>query len=145
MLRGSQFSARGRPFQLKFTQFPAPAIMTACSRNRLIAWLGLFAMWFVVFAPIVSQGLAARDGNTPTASICSVDRQPDADDHVPAVHFDACGYCDLLAHHVPAPASATPQLHAVESYGIAQPSVPFTFASRDVRRAARPRDSPSLI
>ncbi|MGU7779077.1 DUF2946 domain-containing protein [Burkholderia sp. PU8-34] len=145
MLRGSQFSARRRPFQLECTHFPAPAIMTARSRNRLTAWLGLFAMWLVVFAPIVSQGLAARDANTPTAPICSVDRQPDTDNHAPAVHFDACGYCDLLAHHVPAPASAIPQLHAVESYGIAQPSVPLTFVSRDVRRAARPRDSPSFI
>ncbi|MGU7773884.1 DUF2946 domain-containing protein [Burkholderia sp. MR1-5-21] len=122
-----------------------PAIMTARSRNRLTAWLGIFAMWLVVFAPIVSQGLAARDGHTPTAPICSVDRQSDADNHAPAVHFDACGYCDLLAHHVPAPASAMPQLHAVESYGVEQPSVSLAFVSRDVRRAARPRDSPSFI
>ncbi|MBR8192825.1 DUF2946 domain-containing protein [Burkholderia vietnamiensis] len=118
---------------------------TARSRNRLTAWLGIFAMWLIVIAPSVSRGLAARDADTPIAPICSVDRQSDADQHAPAVHFDACGYCDLLAHHVPAPASAIPQLQAVESYGVEQPSASLTFVSRDVRRAARPRDSPSSI
>ncbi|WP_080424576.1 DUF2946 domain-containing protein [Burkholderia ubonensis] len=118
--------------------------MTARSRNRLTAWLGLFAMWLIVVAPIVSQGLAARHGNTPTAPLCSVDRQTDAEHHAPAVHFDACGYCDLLADHTPAPPSAISQLHAIERYAIAQPLVSLTSVFRDVRRAARPRDSPSF-
>ncbi|WP_313768158.1 DUF2946 domain-containing protein [Burkholderia pseudomallei] len=139
------FLRRRSPFQLECCRSHTPDIMTARRRIRLTAWLGLFAMWLVVFAPIVSQGLAARYANTPAAPICSVDGQPDADNHAPAVHFDACGYCDLLADHTPAPPSAILQLHAVESYGIAQPLVSLTFVSRDVRRAARPRDSPHFI
>ncbi|KVQ28102.1 hypothetical protein WL99_28555 [Burkholderia cepacia] len=118
--------------------------MTDRPRNRLTAWLGLFAMWLIIFAPIVSQGLIAQERNSPFAPICSAESPPDAGNHVLAVHLDSCGYCDLLAHHVPAPSLALPPLQAVARYAIELPAASLEFVFRDVRRAARPRDSPFL-
>ncbi|WP_419687631.1 DUF2946 domain-containing protein [Burkholderia theae] len=119
--------------------------MTTHHRNRMTAWLGMFAMWLIVFAPIVSQGLMSLDRNTPFASICSAEGQPDAGDQALAVHLDACGYCNLLAHHTPAPPSALLQLQATAHYGAEQPSASPTFVWRDIFPAARPRDSPLLV
>ncbi|WP_428840775.1 DUF2946 domain-containing protein [Burkholderia vietnamiensis] len=110
----------------------------------MTAWLGLFAMWLIIFAPIVSQGLIAQERSSPFASICSAESQPDAGNHVLAVHLDSCGYCDLLAHHVPAPSAAMPKLPATMRYRVAQPSASPSFMWRDVFPAARPRDSPFL-
>ncbi|NTZ86095.1 DUF2946 domain-containing protein [Burkholderia metallica] len=119
--------------------------MTDRPRNRMTAWLGLFAMWLIIFAPIASQGLIAQERNSPFASICSAESQPDAGNHVLAVHLDSCGYCDLLAHHVPAPSAALPQLQAIAHYNVARPSASPTFVWRDVFPTARPRDSPFLV
>lgn len=118
--------------------------MIAHRRNRLTAWLGVFAMWLIVFAPIVSQGLVTHDRHTPLAPICSADGQPDGGNHAYAVHLNACGYCDLLMHHVPVPSPAVPGLQASESYGVVQPATPIVFVYQDVFPAARPRDSPFL-
>ncbi|WP_053077664.1 DUF2946 domain-containing protein [Burkholderia cepacia] len=111
----------------------------------MTAWLGLFAMWLIVFAPIVSQGLEAYDRNTPFASICSADGQPDAGGHALAAHLDACAYCDLLAHHVPAPSPVLPQLQTAGGFGIVQPSASPALVHRDIFPSARPRDSPLLV
>jgi len=123
-----------------------PLIMTARSRNRLTAWLGMFAMLLVVIAPLVSHGLAAHDRNAPVASICSVDGQPDVDSHTPAAdHFAACGYCNLLVHHAPAPSPSLPQWLVVPGYAVAYPPASVPFVLRDIPRAGRPRDSPFYL
>ena len=119
--------------------------MIAYRRNRLTAWLGIFAMWLIVFAPIVSQGLVSRDPNTPFARICSADGPPGGGNHAHTIHLNACGYCDLLMHHVPAPSPALPRLQASQSYGVAQPEPVIAVVYRDVFPAARPRDSPFLV
>jgi hypothetical protein len=111
----------------------------------MTAWLGVFAMWLIVFAPVVSQGRVSHDRNAPLATICSIDEQPAAGHHSHGLHLGACGYCDLLAHHVPAPAPALPPLPAAENYGIAQPPASLAFIHRDLFRAGRPRDSPFLV
>ncbi|QPS47650.1 DUF2946 domain-containing protein [Burkholderia humptydooensis] len=121
-----------------------PAIMTARRRNRMIAWLGLLAMWFIVFSPIVSHGIASIDRELPSAQTCSVDGGHDAEDHVAMIHLGACGYCDLLTHHVPAPPLALPQMVGTGKYRIAQSSVPSTFVDGDAFSAGHPRDSPFL-
>ncbi|WP_158935425.1 DUF2946 domain-containing protein [Burkholderia sp. S171] len=102
--------------------------MNRTSRNRLVAWLGIAAMWLAIVAPVISQTLASRQqGVDPQAAICSADAlaqivssaivsKPDAavQSNEPAGHhmagadsFDACSYCGLLAHNVPL-ASAPP-------------------------------------
>jgi len=67
--------------------------------------LGLFAILMATLAPTVSQALAAsRDENAMTGMHCSMpsmqDTAPDnaSDRHSLASHWEACGYCSLLAH-----------------------------------------------
>jgi Protein of unknown function (DUF2946) len=67
--------------------------------------LGLLAILMATLAPTVSQALAAsRDENTMTGMHCSMpsmqDNAPDntSDTHSLASHWEACGYCSLLAH-----------------------------------------------
>ncbi|SAL65582.1 hypothetical protein AWB69_07414 [Caballeronia udeis] len=102
--------------------------MNRTSRNRLVAWLGMAAMWLAIVAPVISQTLASRQqGVDPQTAICSADAlaqivpsalssTPHAavENHEPAGNhmagadsFDACSYCGLLAHNMPL-ASAQP-------------------------------------
>lgn len=102
--------------------------MNRTSRNRLVAWLGMAAMWLAIVAPVISQTLAARaQGIDPQATICSADalaqivssalppsprltvpsNEPTGHHMAGADSFDACSYCGLLAHNVPL-ASAPP-------------------------------------
>jgi hypothetical protein len=119
--------------------------MTARSRKPMTAWLGLVAMWLIVFAPLVSQCLASHDAYAP--ELCSAQKEHDAEahHHAPADHLSACGYCSLLAHQALAPASALPQWRSAARFGFAEPLPPYRFASRKAFPAARPRDSPSLV
>lgn len=103
-------------------------LMNRTSRNRLVAWLGMAAMWLAIVAPVISQTLASRQqGVDPQAAICSADAlaqivssalstppQTAVQSHEQTGHhmagadsFDACSYCGLLAHNVPL-ASAPP-------------------------------------
>jgi Protein of unknown function (DUF2946) len=122
-----------------------PATMTERSRKLMTAWLGLVAMWLIVFAPLVSQGLASHDAYPP--AVCSAHEAHDAEAHrhVLADHLSACGYCNLLAHQALAPASALPQWRSAARYRFAEPLPRYPFASRKAFPAARPRDSPSLV
>lgn len=119
--------------------------MIARSRNRMTAWLGLFAMWLIFFAPIVSQSLVALDLNLPFVSICSAGGQADSVDHSPASHLNACGYCDLLMNHGLAAPPALPPLPVVERYGIAPPAAVPALVTRGRFPSGRPRDSPRLV
>lgn len=139
------FPRRRSRFRLECCRLHILDIMNDRSRNRMTAWLGVFAMWLIIFAPIVSQGLISHEQDSPFASICSAESQPDAGDRALAVHLDSCGYCDLLAHHVPSPSPAMPQVQAIAHYRVAQPFAAPTFVWRDVSPTARPRDSPFLV
>jgi hypothetical protein len=88
----------------------------------MTAWLGLVAMWLVVFAPLVSQLLESSRTHEPLAALCSALHPAGAVDADIAsvaaqttaapVHlshddaFGACGYCHLLEHHVAMPTVA---------------------------------------
>lgn len=106
--------------------------MNRTSRNRLVAWLGIAAMWLAIVAPVISQTLASRQqGVDPQAAICSVDALAQIaldstahalnDEHTGhhmagADSFDACSYCGLLAHNVPlvsAPAAGLVRIERV--------------------------------
>jgi hypothetical protein len=73
--------------------------------QKIGSWLGLLAILMSTLAPTVSQTLAAHDrlGNA-LASYCSAQQPPsdpgDAGKTAPAsgYHWQACGYCGLLAH-----------------------------------------------
>lgn len=126
--------------------------MTSRSRNRTTAWLGLIAMWLIVFAPIVSQMLVSGRAHEPVAALCSA-LQPQDGNHAttPAVHlshddaFGACGYCHLLQHHVAIPsvaiaAPATPLALA----SVAPPALSTRFTPLGAFPSGRPRDPPAV-
>jgi hypothetical protein len=80
--------------------------MSTSARARLTAWLGLIAMWLILFAPLVSQWCAASQRNAvaPETALCSV--MHPAGQTASSSHGDrlaACGYCDLLSDHAAAP------------------------------------------
>jgi hypothetical protein len=80
----------------------------------MTAWLDLIAMWLIVFAPIVSQLVASARADEPVAPLCSA-LQPGTgapEHHAPRSALDACGQCNLLAHHVAAP-SIPPRVRIV--------------------------------
>jgi hypothetical protein len=121
------------------------ATMTPRSRKTMTAWLGLVAMWLIVFAPLASQCLASHDAYAP--GLCSAQEEHDAEAHrhAPADHLSACGYCNLLAHQALVSASALPQWLSAGKHGFAEPLPSYRLASRKAFPVARPRDSPSLV
>ncbi|NKJ50501.1 hypothetical protein CIC12_28010 [Burkholderia sp. SG-MS1] len=135
--------------------------MTLRSRNRTTAWLGLFAMWLVVFAPLVSQMLMAGRAHEPIAALCSALQPSGASEAglvAQAAHsapepvhlshddaFGACGYCHLLEHHV-----AMPTVDAVEPpaalvlAGTAPPTLSTRFTPLGAFPSGRPRAPPAV-
>lgn len=145
-----------------------PIQMNPRAHNRLTAWLGLVAMWLIVFAPVVSQVLASSSAQEPTAALCSAlqTAQPgllssaqqvaQADHAAHAGHagtaamhlshddaFGACGYCHLLQHHVAMPTVAAPQPQLlVVVAGTAAPILSTRFTPLGAFPSGRPRAPP---
>jgi hypothetical protein len=133
-----------------------PTIMTLRSRNHLTAWLGLFAMWLVVFAPLVSQMLLANRAHEPIAALCSTLHPSGASEAELVAHtspepvhlshddaFGACGYCHLLEHHVAMPTVAAVEPPAALALaGTAPPALSTRFTPLGAFPSGRPRDPP---
>ncbi|MEZ0603879.1 DUF2946 domain-containing protein [Paraburkholderia sp. IW21] len=115
-------------------------------RKHTVAWLGLIAMWLVVFAPLVSQLIVASRADVPVGAICSaVDSDAPAAHHVSPNPLAACGYCDLIAHQVPAPSVPPAGLFARILLADAQVSAPPPFVPYAAAfPSGRPRDPPVL-
>jgi hypothetical protein len=104
--------------------------MTRTSRNRIVAWLGIAAMWLAIVAPVVGQTIAARAAGD-TEILCSADSLESVEAHhhheaqaessggashhaSAADHFEACSYCGLLAHNLPLLPGVSPAVARVE-------------------------------
>ena len=112
----------------------------------LTAWLGLVAMWLIVLAPLVSQLVAAHQAQQPDAALCSALQPASAAPHLSHDDaFGACGYCNLLEHHVAMPSIAVPALTL--GFAIAD-AVVATLSTRHTPFGAfpsgRPRAPPAL-
>jgi hypothetical protein len=132
--------------------------MTLRSRNHMTAWLGLFAMWLVVFAPLVSQMLVANQPPEPLAALCSALHPsgasnanlvgPTGPEPVHLSHddaFGACGYCHLLEHHVAMPTVAAVEPPAALALaGTAPPTLSTRFTPLGAFPSGRPRDPPAV-
>ncbi|MFM0733087.1 DUF2946 domain-containing protein [Paraburkholderia sediminicola] len=132
--------------------------MTLRSRNRMTAWLGLIAMWLVVFAPVVSQMLVSNRAHEPFAALCSAlqpGTQSLTSQSAPAspapVHlshddaFGACGYCHLLEHHVAMPSVAAVEPPATLALvGTTPPALSTRFTPLGAFPSGRPRDPPAV-
>lgn len=133
-------------------------IMTLRSRNRMTAWLGLIAMWLVVFAPVVSQMLVSNRANDPFTVLCSALQprtqslaSPSTQTSPAPVHlshedaFGACGYCHLLEHHVALPGIAVVEPPAALALAGTAPSALSTrFTPLGAFPSGRPRDPPAV-
>jgi Protein of unknown function (DUF2946) len=132
--------------------------MTQRSRNHMTAWLGLFAMWLVVFAPLVSQMLIASRDHEPIAALCSA-LHPSGTSEASLVSqsgptpvhlshddaFGACGYCHLLEHHVAMPAVAALEPPAALAIaGTAPPTLSTRFTPLGAFPSGRPRAPPAV-
>lgn len=117
------------------------------SRKHLTAWLGLIAMWLIVFAPIVSQLVVAAHRDDPTAvALCSAVQPSTGPVH--ATHADplaACGYCDLLADHMAMPTiPPAPLALVVLLVAVAAPVLSVRFTPLGAFPSGRPRAPPAF-
>jgi hypothetical protein len=122
----------------------------------MTAWLGLFAMWLVVFAPLVSQMLMSSRAHEPVAALCSALHPSGASEAglvaltaPEPVHlshddaFGACGYCHLLEHHVAMPTVAAVEPPAALALsGTAPPALSTRFTPLGAFPSGRPRAPP---
>lgn len=122
----------------------------------MTAWLGLFAMWLVVFAPLVSQMLVSSLAHEPIAALCSALQPRDLSNASQTGHaapapvhpshgdaFGACGYCHLLQHHVAMPAVAAVEPPAALAIaGTAPPTLSTRFTPLGAFPSGRPRAPP---
>jgi hypothetical protein len=79
--------------------------MLSLFHRKIGSILGLLAILMATLAPTVSQALVSSRGEAEMAGVlCSMplmqDNVPDnkSDQHSLLSHWDACGYCSLLAH-----------------------------------------------
>ncbi|WP_059412353.1 DUF2946 domain-containing protein [Cupriavidus basilensis] len=119
--------------------------MTPRKRISTTAWLGLLAMWLIVFAPVVSQFVASAHAADPAGYICSAAHPDDAARQPAATDLAACGYCDLLADHPAAPAMPAPPPTLVLLIAFVAAAALFTrFVPLGAFPSGRPRAPPAL-
>jgi Protein of unknown function (DUF2946) len=148
---GLHASARGIICAIhRFFSCPARR-MLRLRLQKIGSWLGLLAILMSTLAPTVSQALAAHDRlGQALATYCSAepDDSPAAHDgksHSPALHWQACAYCGMLAHASVLPGTATvftaavsvarapivatrDAIHVPVFYTAAQPRAPPVFS-----------------
>ena len=114
--------------------------------RHLTAWLGVFAIWLAIAAPLVSQWRIAQAA-TPDAIVCSAEhgahRAPDAgraQDH--ALHLDACGYCGFFAHSPAIGGAAAVSFAFVPPHAVSAAAPPAVAARTDRYPRAYPRAPP---
>jgi len=123
------------------------------AHRKLTAWLGLLAIWLGVFMPIASQSIQRHQDPELSLTYCVADggrhvQAPatDAGDHH-ATHdgWRACGYCGLLAQHMPVPHVASLPAQAGTPH---RPAFAATYVAVYLRPAhtpAAPRAPPSQL
>ncbi|WP_277039220.1 DUF2946 domain-containing protein [Caballeronia mineralivorans] len=123
--------------------------MLSLLHRKIGSILGLLAILMATLAPTVSQSLSADQRfDAVSGAICSAQGGSGIEDPAnspspeKAVHWQACGYCGLLAH-MPVLPSAIPEF-APTSWAVQSTAVP---PFRTIRRvfpfaAAQPRAPP---
>lgn len=117
--------------------------MTLDRRNHMTAWLGLIAMWLIVFAPIVSQLVMSARMHEQAGDGCAIVASGHDGHHTPVDMAGACGYCDLLANHAVLPKVPSAPLSTVLLVWIvATPVLSTVFAPLATFPSGRPRAPP---
>ncbi|MCO4876621.1 DUF2946 domain-containing protein [Paraburkholderia caribensis] len=118
--------------------------MTSRARKHRAAWLGLIAMWLIVFVPLVSQLVALAEASEPFAVNCSAIGEESPSHHATNESLSACGYCDLIAQQAFAVPPAPPaEAATVLLATVATLAHPLFITIRDYP-SGRPRDPPAL-
>ncbi|OWT63769.1 DUF2946 domain-containing protein [Candidimonas nitroreducens] len=125
------------------------------AHRKLTAWLGLLAIWLGVLMPIASQSLQRHHDSELSLTYCVADgdrhvQVPATDTHNTGSHhaahdWQACGYCGLLAQHMPVPHVAA---LAIDADAPHRPSAAATYVAVYLRPAhtpAAPRAPPSRL
>ncbi|GLU35062.1 DUF2946 domain-containing protein [Trinickia caryophylli] len=116
----------------------------------MTAWLGLIAMWLIVFVPIASQLVVAAQRSGPSAiaaAECSAAQLPGPGElghaSVSKPALAACGYCDLLCTHAAiAPVAAVTLAYLVLVVIAAAPVLSTHFTPLGAFPSGRPRAPP---
>lgn len=117
--------------------------------NRLIAWLGLLALWLIFAGPLVSQGLALLPAHqfVPDCAMAgggmSVhEGHSSGHQHAP---WAKCGYCELLIHLPLLPQTSYVALSFALAHALLLICLPRGgHAQPPVFCGARPRAPPSV-
>ncbi|EIN03208.1 hypothetical protein WQE_00060 [Paraburkholderia hospita] len=72
-------------------------IMTGHARKHSIAWVGIVAIWLVVFASLASQLLELIESSVPVAANCSAVKSENTRRQPLPEDFSVCDYCDIVA------------------------------------------------
>ena len=130
--------------------------MLRIRRQKLVVWACLFAIWLGILMPTVSQSLKAAGaiqrygeihGEICTAAgLVSADPGDSGKSSAPhADHWNACGYCTLLANSPPPTAAFGLLPNVAASIVHAVPLLYDYIPPRPFRGQTHPLDPPSAL
>jgi hypothetical protein len=116
-------------------------------QRKLVAWLGVFAVFLLVFMPLLSQGMQWF-APPLEPEVCSADhgvahtpaQAPGKAPAQPLEHLlDHCGYCNLLTHTPAVTSGGTAVVDFAPPAAVAQPvaDAPLRSSDRYPRALAR--------
>ncbi|TCT05794.1 DUF2946 domain-containing protein [Paralcaligenes ureilyticus] len=126
--------------------------MPFCSHRKLTAWLGLIAIWLGLLMPIASQSMQ-RQEQALKLSFCFPEGKqnihlitPDQSQSAHHAHdWKACGYCGLLALHLPLAHAAAPILDTPDRHIASSPPASLVVDLPLAHTPAFPRAPPPLF
>ncbi|TCG04056.1 hypothetical protein BZM27_43555 [Paraburkholderia steynii] len=77
-------------------------IMTIRARKHTVVWLGIIAMWLMVFSLLASQLLKLTQTADLVAATCSAVKSENARQYTLPDTFSVCDYCDIMAQQATA-------------------------------------------
>lgn len=125
------------------------------AHRKLTAWLGLLAIWLGLLMPIASQSLQRHHDSELSLTYCVADGDQhvqvpaattDTGDHH-ATHdgWQACGYCGLLAQHMPVPHATALPAEAGAPHHLSAAAAYAAVYLRPAHTPAAPRAPPSRL
>ena len=123
------------------------------SHRKLTAWLGLLAIWLGLLMPIASQSVQRHHDPDLKLSFCFPDGKQDIHLATPDTHQDthqshdwkACGYCGLLALHMPLAHVATLVVDTPDRHVSSSPATSLAVDLPLAHTPAFPRAPPPLF
>jgi len=127
--------------------------MLRIRRQKLVVWACLFAIWLGILMPTVSQSLKAAGTIQIYNEICTTaglaHHAGPADDGKSSApnadHWNACGYCTLLANSPPPAVSLALLATAPAAFAHAGPLLYDYIPPRPFRGQTHPLDPPSSL